>query len=216
MRQKAIVLLDDYWHPRKTIEPLLPLILPSESWNVRVIDDPNYLGALHMPPDLIVNFKDGIANTQIPTPNWYDEDLGFGISMMEKMGATFGYLAIHCGTANIPEEHPIFTRLLKGRFLNHPAQCPVTFTPMKEHPITNGVNAFTFTDEHYQMQMLQDEVTVLGTTTSEHGTQTGLWVNEAGNIRVCGVTPGHTTENLTHPEYVKLLRNAVDWCARRI
>ena len=52
MKKYAIVLLDDYWHPADTILPLLPKILPDSEWNVRVTDDPNYIGAVSAAPDV--------------------------------------------------------------------------------------------------------------------------------------------------------------------
>ena len=74
MKKNAIVLLHDYWHPGDTIEPLLPLIFDEKEWFVKVTDDPNYIGSLFVAPDLIINFKDGVANTSIPTTNWYTND----------------------------------------------------------------------------------------------------------------------------------------------
>ena len=62
MKKRAIVLLHDYWHPAETIEPLLPMIFDEKEWIVRVTEDPNYIGAHMMPPDLVMNFKDGIAD----------------------------------------------------------------------------------------------------------------------------------------------------------
>ena len=56
---------------------------------------------------------------------------------------------------------------------------------------------------------------VLGTTTSQHGEQVGIWAHEVGNSRVVGITPGHTTEVLTHPEMVKLIKNAIKWASEK-
>ena len=65
MKKNAIVLLHDYWHHGDTIKPLLPLIFDEKEWFVKVTDDPNYIGSLFVAPDLIINFKDGVANTII-------------------------------------------------------------------------------------------------------------------------------------------------------
>ena len=56
MKKLAIVLLNDYWHPAQSIEPLLPMIFDEKEWIVRVTEDPNYVGAHMMPPDLVMNF----------------------------------------------------------------------------------------------------------------------------------------------------------------
>ena len=198
MKKNAVVLLHDYWHPAETIEPLLPLIFDEKQWFVKVVDDPNYIGALMSQPDVILNFKDGVAN----------------MSKLMAMAGT-GYIGVHCGLANIPEDCAIYTGLLKGRFLNHPPKCPVKVEITAGHPVTEGVNSFEIDDEHYQMEGKWDEVNVLGTTTSQHGTQVGIWAHEVGTCRVVGITPGHTTEVLTHPEMVKLLKNAIAWASAK-
>lgn len=216
MKKQAIVLLHDYWHPAHTIEPLLPLIFDEKEWHVKVTDDPNYIGATMMAPDLVMNFKDGIADTSIPTGNWYNTEAWppYTPKILFEMGGA-GYIGVHCGLANIPETSPIYTELLKGRFITHPPKCPVKVKITAQHPITEGVQDFEIDDEHYQMEGKWDEVDVLGKTESEHGEQVGIWAHEFGKSRVVGITPGHTTEVLSHPEMIKLLRNAINWAAKK-
>ena len=142
MKKTVFVLLNDYWHPRATIEPLVEKLFPEKDWFLRVTDDPNYPTAYFKMPDLLVNFKDGIANTQIPTSNWYGRDWAFVLERAVRESG-MGYLAVHCGTANIPQDHSAFRQVLRGRFLRHPPLCPVTFVPTADHPITRGVEPFT-------------------------------------------------------------------------
>jgi type 1 glutamine amidotransferase len=212
-KKEVLVLLDDYWHPRQTIEPALPALLDAGRFAVQVTDDPNALTALQQAPDLLINFKDGIADTQVPTPNWYDEALGALLNRWVQQEG-MGYLGVHCGLANIPPEHAAFRQLLRGRFLHHPPQCTVTFTPTQEHPITAGVAPFTVMDEHYFVEVLGAQTQVLGRTSSEHGDNIALWAHAWGKGRVCGVTPGHSLAVLQNPEYAKLLRNAIGWAVR--
>ncbi|MDR0898570.1 MAG: ThuA domain-containing protein [Oscillospiraceae bacterium] len=212
-QKKVLVLLDDYWHPRADIDPVLPTLLPADRFAVQVTTDPNDLTALSEAPDLFINFKDGIADTQIPTPNWYDGALEALLPRWVQQEG-MGFLGVHCGLANIPPEHAAFHQVLRGRFLHHPPQCEVTFTPAQDHPITQGVRPFTITDEHYFVEVLADETQVLGRTSSVHGDNIALWAHQMGKGRVCGVTPGHSLAVLQHPEYVKLLQNAIDWVTR--
>ena len=78
-----------------------------------------------------------------------------------------------------------------------------------------NVTDFEIEDEHYQMEGEWDKTNVLAMTQSEHGQQVGVWAHECGNARVVGITPGHTTEVLTSEGMLKLLRNAVNWAARK-
>ena len=218
MKKNALVLTGDYWHPSDTIKPLIKLLFLNSEWAVNVTENPNELLGYTHAPDLFVSFKDASEDNRVPTPIWCD---GKWSETLKKFISEegMGFLAIHCGLADIPEEHVITQEILCARFVSHPPQCEVKFTPEKAHPITDLVGEFTFpsVDEHYIMEMAPNTGTeILGYTVSQHGSQPGLWVHSLGKGRVCGVTPGHTTVNLTCPEYEMLLKNAAEWCAGKI
>lgn len=213
MKKNALVLFGDYWHPSDTIKPLVELLFPSQEWNVRAAEDPNLL--LQSPaPDLFVSFKDASEDNRVPTPIWCDDQWSDTLKRFIAEDG-MGFLAIHCGLADIPEEHVMTKEILRARFISHPPQCEVKFIPEKSHPITDNIAEFTFpsVDEHYIMEMAPNtETETLGYTVSQHGKQPALWAHSLGKGRVCCATPGHTTENLTCSEYVRLLRNAAEWC----
>ena len=216
MKKNAIVLLDDYWHPADTILPLLKLLFDEKEWFVKVTDDPNYIGATQTPPDLVMNFKDGIANTSINSPNWYQNDaIPAYIPKFILPAAGTGYIGVHCGLANIPEDNPFYTDLLYGRFITHPPKCPVKVHITAQHPVTEGVEDFEIEDEHYQMVGNWEKTNVLAESTSVHNTQVAVWAHEVGACHVVGITPGHTTEVLTHPQMLRLFKNAIAWAARK-
>lgn len=218
MKKNVLVLTGDYWHPSDTIKPLIELMFSNSEWNVNATENPDeLLGYIHA-PDLFVSFKDASENNQVPTPIWCGERWSEILKkFIDEEG--MGFLVIHCGLADIPKEHVVTQEILRARFVNHPPQCEVKFIPEKTHPITHGVDEFIFpsVDEHYIMEMIPNsETKILGYTVSQHGSQPALWAHTFGRGRVCGITPGHTTENLIYPEYVKLLKNAAKWCAGKM
>jgi type 1 glutamine amidotransferase len=162
--------------------------------------------------DLLVNFKDGIGNTQIPTPNWYGGRLDRLVKEAVEGGC--GYLCIHCGMANVPKDSLVFKDVLRGRFIEHPPACPIFFKPVFGHPVTEGIKAFEVFDEHYVVEVLEESTTILGKSKSAHGEFNALWAHEAGKGRVCAVAPGHSLAVLTHPMYSLLLGNAAKWCVK--
>ena len=214
---KTVLFLDgDYWHPAETIRPLAAQLFPGDTWNVVFTENPGALLTMEETPDLIVTCKDPVENNQIPTPVWCDEAWTKKLFTLVGEHGT-GLLAIHAALAGTDREHPIARELLHAVFTGHPAQCPLTFTPIREHPVLKDVTEFTFpeNDEHYMMDMLEDaQVDMLAHTLSQHGTQPGLWVKAWGQGRVCCVTPGHTATNLLCEAYVKVLKNAIDWCIK--
>ncbi|MFC1996031.1 ThuA domain-containing protein [Chloroflexota bacterium] len=122
-------------------------------------------------------------------------------------------LALHSGTAGY-EQASVLRALLGGVFREHPDQCPVTVKPLVGHPLIEGSKTFTLVDEHYMMDLDDEQADVFLHTKSEHGTQPGGWRRYEGNGRVCVLTPGHNLEVLEHPSYQALLCNALRWCSK--
>lgn len=211
--KKVTVLLHDYWHPRETIEPMLELVFPKDRWDMKVTENAQDLLDGDV-PDLFVSFKDASEDNRVPTPLWCDDAWTAGLDERIRNHG-MGFLAVHCGIADIPEDHFITRNILRAFFVNHPPQCEVSFEPVKGNEITDGISAFTFShvDEHYHIKITGD-TEVLGYTVSQHGKQEALWRHEYGSGRVVGITPGHSYENLVQPEYLKLLMNCADWCVR--
>ncbi len=45
------------------------------------------------------------------------------------------------------------------------------------------------------------------------GTQPAGYTRLIGKGRLCVLTPGHTLSALSNPEYLKMIANALRWCA---
>ena len=118
---------------------------------------------------------------------------------------------VHSGTIGYGEM-PGLLGLIGGVFVQHPPQCEVTITPQGEHPIVLNVEPFTVMDEHYFMQTNDLQEHHFLSTTSVHGVQSGGWLRDEGDGRVCVLTPGHNVEVWLHPEFQTLLGNALRWC----
>jgi type 1 glutamine amidotransferase len=69
-------------------------------------------------------------------------------------------------------------------------------------------------DEHYFMAMNDARADVFLNSLSKHGVQPAGWTRAAGAGRVCVLTPGHNREVWQHPEFQKLLLNALRWAAK--
>ncbi len=211
--KKAIILLGDYWHPRNSIEPMIDLLFPKDKWDITITESPEIIKSNEV-PDLLVSFKDVIENDQIPTPLWCDDEWTAILDDCIK-NKGMGFMAVHCGIADIPEDHFITTNILKAYFIAHPPQCEISFEPVSGFDITEKATPFTFStfDEHYQIKIIGN-TDILGYTVSQHGKQPALWRHKYEKGKVLGITPGHSYENLSQNEYLKLLKNCTEWCAR--
>jgi len=110
--------------------------------------------------------------------------------------------------------------------------CPVTVQPIKPHPVTEGVEMFCETDEHYRIEILAKDADILAASysppqspeTSETGRDKNVknitaWISPAcyvrtqGKGRICVLTPGHFLPVWHNPQFQRMLVNGLDWCS---
>jgi type 1 glutamine amidotransferase len=211
MARRVLVLCGDGPHPplrtRCGVEAL-----GAEDFDFDVIDDASEWSAEsmgHYP--LVLLTKSNHRSTEDKSP-WITPEVEE--AFVDYVAAGGGLLAVHSGSG--VAKLPTLRRLLGGTFVQHPPQTDVTVTPQGYHPITDGVEPFTLADEHYFMQTDDLQAHHFLTTTSSHGAQSGGWLREEGEGRVCVLSPGHTAAVWLHPEFLTLLRNGLLWCAREL
>jgi len=124
-----------------------------------------------------------------------------------------GLLVVHAGISRY-EKLPQMNALIGGAFVRHPDPCAVTVEPKPGHSMTAKVSAFTVEDEHYFVSMNDAETEVFLHALSINGVQPAGWRRTEGRGRVCVLTPGHNLQVLLHPEFQKLLSNAVGFVRR--
>ena len=204
---RTLVLCDDYYHPARTARMGLgPLeerglefdwIEHADGWSAE---------RMHAYPAVILTkMNHASATDQRP---WVTEEVQTAFLDYVRQGS--GLLVIHSGSAGY-EQLTVLRGLMGGVFTRHPPQCPVTVEPRAGHHLTVGAAAFTMVDEHYFMELDDDQADVFLTTTSEHGTQPGGWTRIEGAGRVCLLTPGHNLEVWLHPSYQAIIQNALCW-----
>jgi type 1 glutamine amidotransferase len=122
-----------------------------------------------------------------------------------------GLLVLHSGSAGY-DQLTVLRGLMGGVFREHPPQCPVKVEPRAGHHLTVESEAFTVVDEHYMMDLDDDQADVFLMTVSEHGTQPGGWTRTFGAGRICVLTPGHNLDVWLHPSYQAIIHNTLRWC----
>lgn len=212
----VFVLVGDYWHSAESIKPMVDLLFDNNEWNVIYTERPEDVYTLEEKPELVISFKDPIENDQIPTDVWCDDKWNKTLfDLVENQGV--GLILAHAAVTDLDINHVMITKMIQSMFVTHPQQCPMELLKISEHPVMEGVSDFAFPDfdEQYQMQMLENSsAQILANTKTEHGLQPAIWVSELGDGKICCITPAHTTNNLTCPEFVKIMQNAVDWCSK--
>lgn len=206
---RVLVMADDHWHPARIPQAgMAPLsahgfefdwITDANDWT------PNRMAGY--PLVILTKSNNVTAADQSP---WMTDDVQSAFVSYVQSG--HGLVVIHSGSAGY-QQCAELRRLMGGVFMQHPAQCPVTWVPQAGHPLTTGLGEFTLQDEHYFMTLDASDADVFMVSKSEHGEQPAGWTRTEGQGRVCMLTPGHNLDVWLHPTYQQLIRNSMQWCA---
>ena len=205
-----LVLCDDKWHPAQV--PQKGLVgLEKFGFEFDWVKNANDWSAEQMAAytAIILTKSNHVSSTD--ETSWMSDSVQQAFLDYVKNGN--GMLVIHSGTAEY-KQMAVLRALMGGVFSDHPDQCPVMVEPLAGHPLTEESESFTLVDEHYMMDLDDDQADIFLHTKSEHGTQPGGWRRHEGNGRVCVMTPGHNLEVWQHRSYQRLLLNALRWCSK--
>lgn len=213
----VLVLCDDLWHPAEVIElGLAALNAPELHFTVvktaKDILTPEYIARF----PVILCCKSDSVNAANQAP-WFEE------GVTEVGPAEFeayiqnggGFLAVHSG--NVSKEGSAYSRLVGNYFVGHPPRCQVEVKMTAPHPIAEGVGDFSIRDEHYNIQVVDEDAEIFCETESATGgTQTGGYTKKIGDGTLCVLTPGHTLSVWENKAFQRLLLNAIHYCAREV
>jgi len=223
---RVLLLCDDYYHPGEIpirgVEPLR-----AKGITIDVIQNAEEFDPATLPDYAAVIMSKCDHTTKQNEDSWKTEVIQDAfVEYVEKGG---GLLVTHSGTI-IGKATAKLDKLIGCKFAFHPANCPVLVQPLKPHPVTNGAKGFWETDEHYNIEILANDIDIFlaayaGPQGEEGKYETEPYFNNPGciapagyvrtqgNGRVCVLTPGHIGEVWLNPQYQILLENAIRWCA---
>ena len=70
-------------------------------------------------------------------------------------------------------------------------------------------------DEHYEIRMNREDADLLlQSVSATGGTQIAGYAFTRGEGRIAALTPGHILSVWKHPEFIRLLKNAMAWCVK--
>lgn len=217
-KMHALVLIGDRFHEpehlRQGLEPVFQAtgVNPHFTVDVRALNAET-LGKVQ----LLVILRDGMNWPEGPSkPNliWMTPEQEKAVVDFAERGGAF--LNLHNSMGVYPKDGP-FLNLVGGRYIGHgPLERFRVEIIDPNHPITKGVKPFFAADEQHtppndaKVHVLLRNVNDDGSAVASAG-----WVYEPGKGRLVHLASGHTREALLHPEYQKLMRNAVQWLMRK-
>jgi type 1 glutamine amidotransferase len=210
MNIRTLVICGDSWHPAETIvRGLSPLA--NAGFDFEFLDDGANWTINKLDQFFVIVLAKANMISATDDRAWLTPDLDAAFQNHLRLGG--GLLVIHGGTSRY-DKLPLMRHATGGAFVSHPPQCAVTLEPKPSHQLSRGLEALTVRDEHYFMTFEGSEADVFLHSRSEHGIQPAGWTRSEGLGRVCVLTPGHNLEVWLHPEFQKLLSNALYWTAK--
>ena len=221
---RVLLICDDYWHPGQVpTDGVAPLTQFGFQFDTITNANDFSPDTLRQYSVVILSKCDEVSHTD--RQSWKTEVIQKAfIGYVESGG---GLLAVHSGTV-CGKNTEALDKLIGCRFISHPNACPVTVQPVKPHPVTDGVNMFCETDEHYRIDLLASDADVLLASYSPpqgeeskyqedpyNNTPAAIcpagYVRHKGKGRICVLTPGHYLAVWHNPQFQKLLANALRW-----
>ena len=210
----VLVICDDYWHPGDVIEMGLAPLEGADFHltfirSAKDILTPEFMAGY----PVIISCKGNSINGANRSP-WFEEGVAEVTpkEFTEYVQNGGGFISLHA--ANTSKEGDPYTEFSGNHFITHPPRCSVDVKITAQHPVTAGVEDFQIRDEHYEIKVVAGDAQQLFTTTSENGgTQVGGYVRTMGKGRLCVLTPGHILGVFLHPQFKRMIANAIRWVA---
>lgn len=215
---KILLVCDDLWHPAEVIEKGLAC-MDQEEFEFDIVHSAKDILTREMLDDypVFINAKGNAINAANTAP-WFEP----GVTecgpeeirdYVEKGG---GFFALHAALAIGRGDLPVYTDLVGCYFLSHPPREMTHVEVTEQNSLTQGVKNFSERDEHYQIAVTaQDAKPFLLSRSEQGGSFVSGYTRNVGKGRVAVLTPGHTLGVWKNPNFQKLFKNTIRWCAVR-
>ncbi len=211
---KILVIAGDFWHPMEVVRRGIEnMHLDPAVYQFDFIEDAKDIMTKELldESDLVVFAKANVIGSYNTAKMFEPGNAALAVADYQNYVENGkAILSVHAGNTVDQADWQAF---VGNRFIRHPARCDVRVYPTQQHPITNGAGEFTEIDEHYILGDIAQDIDVfLQSDSAEGGTQIAGYTKIVGEGKVCVLTPGHTMNAWGNPEFVKIFKNAIDWC----
>lgn len=208
---KAACLIGDYYHDPAAIEAMLGPLLAARGMDGSFFRKPadfpwSGLGGY----DLVAIAKDARAKPESSEKRWSGEARETALASYVEGGGRL--LVLHNGLACYDPEGT-YSRLVRGRFLFHPAEHPrFQIRGAEEGPAPEDLAFFEVEDEMYFVRVDSANTEILLRIYSpDYGSSAAAWRHRAGAGGVFCFTPGHTAEVMANPAYRAVVTGGLKW-----
>ncbi len=135
-------------------------------------------------------------------------------AVLDHVGAGRPLLGLHAAAICF-DDWPGWADLLGGAWQwpesGHGPVAPFEVSPLSDHPITDGLDAFTVEDECYEHLVVAADARPFLSGTVGGTTHTLGWTRQEGPARVAYCALGHDQRSLEEPAHQQLLGRIIAW-----
>jgi len=213
--KRIFAVLGDYYHQKdlaiQSLEKAREQLKAEVDFEVEItyLSVNNIVSRLKEQPDLVILFAENRLNPEDQDmKTWMTANDATKIDTYVRNGGS--WLAWHSGLASYENIKPYIT-MLKGYFLNHPDEHQLVTYKLGQDTLFVG-EQFEFLDEHYFVEVEEDQTNVFLRSDSVDGTSIAGWYHEYGPGKVLCLTPAHREESLMHDQFVSVFTQSIKWC----
>ncbi len=138
--------------------------------------------------------------------------------LLEAVRNGCGIAGVHGGMADAFRTETEYQFMVGGQWVAHPGGDGVTFTVHidgEPHPITEGIQDFEVTTEHYYMHV-DPAITVLATSRFGEVVMPVVWIKTYGQGRVFYCSLGHSAAVVKMPPVLTMVTRGMLWAAHAL
>lgn len=202
VKKKALVLgtyVNAPYHPFQQVDRVLFDLLAPD-FEVTLTDDLRLVPSMNRQGyTLLISYLDAF-DSKLP------DDCAEEILSFVRNGG--GLLCLHNGIS-LQTDDRMF-HLIGGKFVRHPPQVHLQFTPAPEGFLRN-TSGFSIQEEPYQFEMSGETVTPLLRYTYDGKPCLGGWCRSEEKGRIVFLTPGHSIQTFCVPAYISMIEQSIKW-----
>ena len=210
--KRILIILGGIYHDFEGFTAAMKPVLETGGYTVEATYDLDKLTTLRESTyDLVLSYtslsrhREGQGDTH---PEALTPEQTAGLAHWVRTGGAL--LTVHCGTVT-GRDNPAFKALAGGVFVKHPPQFSFMVYPLyREHPITEGIEAFSVKDEFY-IQDYEEGLDVHMVAVHEGRAYPMVWSKQECSGRVAHIAMGHSEAVWSLAPYQRLMRQTVDW-----
>ena len=209
---KILTLLGDYYHSHDQLLAFIQRITRKiEGAEVKDTLIENLEERLEEQPDVLIISKENRRKPEEEDQQkWLTDELDQSIATyVEKGGSLF---VLHSGLSSYPENSR-YQNLIKGKFIHHPEHHAMIL--FEGYAPDFGTLSFTYPDEHYFVEVKENETEVFLKSKSSEGESIAGWRHQIKKGRVICLTPTHSEEGYVNENLQNLIIQAIEWVTNK-